>query len=129
MGTHHETMMRREQVSICLSKSMTSTKMIAAQIGATVPQVDNDLRWMRKSSRKWLSGHTLDGYIFETRKAIDQISDIIMDLQAMRSKENDIDRKLRIMHELADKINMKWVMQGDGPTLMHINTVKDNDGR
>ena len=128
MPTKADLIARREKISLCLAKSMTTPKQISVQTGISVRTIDNDLRWMKRNSRKWLSGHTLDGYIWETRKTIDQLSDIIMDLQAMRSVEKDVDRKLRIIHELADKINMKWVIQGDGPTLMNIRSVT-GDGR
>jgi len=123
-----KTLERRNKVSLCLAKSMTNPIQIANQINEPIARIRNDLHWMRHNSKKWLSGHTLDGYIWETRKTIDQLSDIIMDLQAMRSVEKDVDRKLRIIHELADKINMKWVIQGDGPTLMNIRSVT-GDGR
>lgn len=128
MASSKETLERRNQVSICLAKSMTTPMQIAKHLNAPVTTVKNDLRWMRKNSRKWLSGHTLDGYIWETQKTIDQLSDVIFELQALRSNEKDVDRKLRIIHELADKINMKWVILGDGPTLMNIRTV-NGDGR
>ena len=128
MVSSKETLERRNQVSICLAKSMTTPAQIAKHIDAPVSTIKNDLRWMRKNSRKWLSGHTLDGYIWETQKTIDQLSDLIFELQSLRSNEKDVDRKLRIMHELADKINMKWVILGDGPTLMQTRMV-NGDGR
>jgi len=128
MASSKETLERRNQVSICLAKSMTTPAQIAKHIDAPVSTIKNDLHWMRKNSRKWLSGHTLDGYIWETQKTIDQLSDLIFELQALRSTEKDVDRKLRIMHELADKINMKWVILGDGPTLMQTRMV-NGDGR
>lgn len=129
MGSTKVTLARRNQVSLCLAKSMNRPEDIARQLNIPYNTVRNDLNWMKKNSSKWLMGHTLNGYIFETQKAIDQISDIILELQSLRSKEQNIDRKIRIMHELADKINMKWVMQGEGPTLMNIRTVNNDSGR
>ena len=128
MASSKETLERRNQVSICLAKSMTTPTQIAKHIDAPVSTVKNDLHWMRKNSRKWLSGHTLDGYTWETQKTIDQLSDLIVELKSLRSNEKDVDRKLRIIHELADKINMKWVILGDGPTLMQMRMV-NGDGR
>lgn len=125
MTTTAVTKHRREQVSLCLSKSMVSPAQIAKHTGQHINSVNNDLRWMRKHSRKWLSGHTLDGYIFETKKTIEQLQDIELELQSLRSQEKDLDNKLKIIKQLADIINMRWVIQGDGPTLMNINTVKD----
>jgi len=119
---------RREKVSLCLAKSMTRVEDIARQINADPKDIHNDLYWMRKNSRKWLSNHTLDGYIFETRRTIDQLQDIELELQSMRSKTTSIDDKLKIMRQLTEVINLRWVIQGDGPTLMNIRTVND-DGR
>lgn len=126
MTTAADTKTRRERVSLCLSKSMTSTKLIAEQIKATPEQVNNDLRWMKKNSSKWLSGHTLDGYVFETRKTIDQLQDIEVELQSLRSLEKNLDNKLKIMKQLAELINMRWVIQGDGPTLMSMKFGQGN---
>lgn len=119
MSTKVEVKNRREQISLCLAKSMTSPSMIAKQLKLDVKTVDNDLRFMRKNARKWLSGHTLDGYVFETQKTIDQLKDIELELQEMRNKEPDVEKKLKIIHELKDVINVRWVIQGDGPTLMN----------
>jgi hypothetical protein len=99
---------RRLRVSTCLAKSLTSPSQIANQLNQPVPegkvqpenvtpkQISNDLAFMKKNSIKWLSGHTLDGYVFETQNTIEQLT-----------------------HELKEVINMRWVMMGDGPTLMH----------
>jgi len=120
LGTAAQTIKRREQVSLCLSKSMISPTQIAQQIGAPVSKVKNDLHWMRTNAKTWLSGHTLDGYVFETKKTIDQLQDIELELQSMRSKTTDPDEKLKIMKQLIDVINTRWVIQGDGPTLMNM---------
>jgi len=125
MASAAKTMARREQVSICLAKSMSSPSQIAKQLNEPVSKIKNDLHWMKKNSKVWLSGHTLDGYIFETRKTIDQLQDIELELQSLRSTHQNLDDKLKIIKQLAEIINMRWVIQGDGPTLMNMNTVKD----
>ena len=113
-------MARREEISKCLAKSMTKAKDLSDQIGVPVTTIKNDLYWMRKNSQKWLSGHTLDGYIFETQQSIEQIRDIEEELQLMRQKKGiTLDDKIKIMHELKDCINMRWFMQGDGPTYLN----------
>jgi len=116
---------RRERISLCLSKSVTSPSLIARELGLSLATVSNDLHWMKVQSLKWLSGHTLDGYIFETKNTIEQFKDIEMDLQNMRKMATNPEVKLKIIHELKEVINMRWVMQGDGPTLMNARKVQE----
>lgn len=119
MTTKTEVISRREKVSLCLSKSMTSAAQISKHLGVEYKTIENDLYWMRKNSRKWLSGHTLDGYIFSTKNTIEQMKDMELQLQSMRSLEKDPKILLMIIRQLTEVINMRWVMEGDGPTLMH----------
>jgi len=109
---------RREAISRCLAKSITSPSLIAKQTNLELSQVKNDLVWMRKNAKTWLTGHALDGYVFETKNTIDQLKDIEVELQKMRTEAPNTDEKIKIIHELKDTINMRWVIQGDGPTLM-----------
>lgn len=118
MTTAKATEARRKEVSLCLAKSMTKASDIAKHINSDESTVRNDLYWMRKNATKWLQGHTLDGYVYETQHTIEQLRDIEYELQALRSTEQDLDKKLKIMKELRETINMRWVIQGDGPTLM-----------
>ena len=116
---------RREQISLCLQKSVTSASLIARELGLRVATVSNDLHWMKLQAQKWLSEHTLDGYVFETKNTIEQLKDIEMDLQDMRRMTTNPEVKLKIIHELISLINMRWVMQGDGPTLMNARKVQE----
>ncbi len=119
---------RREQISLCLQKSITTPKQIAKQTGLDTGTIANDLFWMQKKMQKWLSGHTLDGYIFETKNTIDQLKDIEMELQKKRQDYVKLDDKifayLLIIKELKNTINMRWQIQGDGPTFMNLKTKK-----
>jgi hypothetical protein len=124
LTNHNEVKKRREQISLCLSKSVTSPKGISEQTKIEMKTVENDLYWMRKHSSKWLSNHTLDGYVFETQQTIEQLKDIEFELQSLRSKEKNLDKKLKIIGELTQVINMRWVIQGDGPTFMHLQSKK-----
>jgi len=116
---------RREQISHCLQKSVISPSMIARQLDLPVSTVANDLYWMKKQATKWLSEHTLDGYVFVTKYTIDQLQDIEMDLQKMRNENPDPHVKLKIIRELIQLINIRWVMQGDGPALMNAKRVEN----
>ena len=119
-------MERREKISLVLAKSITNPTDISKQTGFKLSDVKNDLRWMKKSAKTTLSGHALDGYIFETKNTIDQLKDIEHELQALRSTETDLDKKLKIMHELKELINMRWVIHGDGLTLLAQKYQDDN---
>jgi DNA-binding CsgD family transcriptional regulator len=127
MGTKAETLQRREQISLVLAKSITTPTAISQQTGIKIEDVKNDLRWMKKAAKTTLSGHALDGYIFETKNTIDQLKDIEHELQSLRTKETDLDKKIKILHELKEVINMRWVIHGDGLTLL-AQKFKDDGG-
>ena len=74
-----------------------------------------------------MANHTLDGYVFETKNTIDQLQDIEMELQVLRSNISNLDQKLKIIRELVSVINMRWVIQGDGPTLMNLKKTQSLD--
>ena len=84
---------------------------------------------MKKTAKSSLAGHALDGYIFETRNTIDQLKDIEHERQALRSKETDLEKKLKIIHELKELINMRWVIHGDGLTLLAQKYVESNGSK
>lgn len=126
MTTKIATQNRREQISLVLAKSITNPTDIASQTGLALSDVKNDLMWMKKAAKTTLSGHALDGYIFETKNTIDQLKDIEHELQALRSTEKDLGNKLKIIHELKELINMRWVIHGDGLTLLAQKYQTDN---
>jgi len=117
---------------------MTSPSMISRQLSLPVRTVSNDLYWMKKNSIKWLSEHTLEGYVYETKLMIDQMMDIELDLQEMRqdsSAKKDasgtiIDPgnpklKLKVLNMLKEVINLRWFIQGDGPTYLNVKRVQE----
>jgi len=128
MANHEVVQKRREEISLCLAKSITTPKQIAAQTNFERGTIANDLYWMQKKSQKWLSGHTLDGYIFETKNTIDQLKDIEVELQKKRQQYEKLDDKifayLLIIKELKNTITTRWQLQGDGPTFMNLKTKK-----
>jgi hypothetical protein len=126
MTTKAETLERREKISLVLAKSITNPTDISNQTKIPISDVKNDLRWMKKTAQTSLAGHALDGYIFETRNTIDQLKDIEHELQALRSTEKDLGNKLKIIHELKELINMRWVIHGDGLTLLATKYQMDN---
>lgn len=125
MVTHTEILDRRNKISLCLAKSMNKPSDIARNLKIPLDTVRNDLHWMSKNSTKWLSGHALHGYVFETQQTIEQLRDIELELQSMRQDTKDAEIKIKIIHELKDVINVRWVIQGEGPTLMHARIVKE----
>jgi len=92
---------------------------IAHQLNLDVKTVNNDLGWMRKNSIKWLHKHTLDGYVYATQQTIQQLQSIELEMQQMRDdNKGDPQLLLTILMDLAQIINMRWVIQGDGPTYL-----------
>lgn len=124
-NNHAEVQKRREDVSLCLQKSVTKPTLIAKRLKLDIKTVNNDLHWMRKDAKKWLTGHALEGYVFETKNTIDQMKDIETELQALRSTAGTLDEKLKVIKELRETINIRWVIQGEGPTLMYARMAKE----
>jgi len=134
MATHAEVMVRRNRISLALSKSMTKPSLISTSTGIDVKTVKNDLQWMRTNSRKWLSGWAMNGYMFATENTITQLEDIEQELQKKRSewvKAHPVENEeyLKIIHELKDVINLRWVVQGDGPALMALKAESSEIGK
>ena len=125
--TKKDVLARRNKVSQMLAKSISKPADLAKTLDLDVKDVQNDLYWMRKESKPWLSGYALDGYVFVTRNSIAQLEDIEVELQEMRQKlkkdDGDKTMRLRVMGELRETINTRWVMQGEGPTLMQAYSV------
>lgn len=111
---------RRTQVAKLMAKSVTKAEDIARLGKMNITDVNNDLTFLRKASEKWLYGFANDGYVFVTQQTIDSLYDIEMELQQMRQAAKDIDQKLKVIKELRDTINTRWVIQGEGPTLMQL---------
>ena len=60
-------------------------------------------------------------------KSITKPEQIEQELQVMRQKETDPDKKLKIMRLLAEIIGQRWQIQGDGPTLMQMYSLQKNE--
>ena len=94
---------------------------------------------MRKNSIKWLHKHTLDGYVHATQQTIEQIQDIEKEMQEMRNimagdelkdipPADDMKRKAMLL-ALVEVINIRWVIQGDGPTYLSNKYINENARR
>lgn len=111
---------RRTQVAKLMAKSVTKAEDIARLGKMNIKDVNNDLTFLRKASEKWLYGFANEGYVFVTKQTIDSLYDIEMELQQLRQSADGIDDKLKVLKELRDTINTRWVIQGEGPTLMQL---------
>lgn len=126
---------RRHKISQMLAKSVSKPADLAKSLKMEIKDVSNDLYWMRKESKPWLRGYALDGYVFVTRNSISQLEDIELELQEIRQKlkkekDKDITSRIRVMTALRETINSRWVMQGEGPTLMQAYAVAtENDSQ
>jgi len=129
LTTKTVTTKRRLKISNCLAKSMVKPSDIAQQLKIPVKTVKNDLGWMRKNSIQWLHKHTLDGYVHATQQTIEQLQDIEEELQKMRKDERNVMKKKSIMMSLVEVINIRWVIQGDGPTYLANKYTNENGHR
>lgn len=127
----------RNNISKLMAKSVTNPSDIASLLKMPLPQVKNDLYSMRKNSRQWLAGYAAEGYRHVTKLTIEQLEDIEVELQKMRqdltpAKEqppttnpSEVDARLKVLKELRETINTRWIIQGNGPTLMHLQALQD----
>jgi len=131
LSTKQEVLKRRTLISDYLAKSVTKPSELSKQTGIPVKTVKNDLDHMRKNSIKWLHKHTLDGYVHATQQTIDQLQDIESELQEMRNKlakddEGAVLKRKAILVALVDVINIRWMIQGDGPTYLSNKYTNNN---
>jgi len=125
---------RRLEISKCLQKSIVTPSGIHHQTNIPLKTINNDLQHMRKASIKWLHKHTLDGYVHATQQTIEQIQDIETEMQEMRNilQKDHPDRFMQrksILMGLAEIINLRWVIQGDGPTYLSNKYTNENATR
>ena len=122
---------RRNKVSKLLAKSVIKPTDIAHNIGVEVKAINNDLEWLKKNSSKVLDKYALDNYVFQTINTIEQLRDIELELQSMRQSTTGKE-KIMVIHELKDTINLRWQIEGDGLTNLHMTkaaNLKDQYGR
>ena len=118
---------RRDKVSQLLAKSVTKPADIAKSLGVEITDVYSDLKFLKKNSNEWLNGFANDGYVFVTKQTIDSLYDIEVELQKLRQDAKGADNKLKIIKELRETINTRWVIQGNGPTLMAIKKAQSTE--
>lgn len=116
---------RRESISRLMAKSVVRPEDIAKNLKLDVKTVYNDLKYFKKKSVKWLYGYANEGYVFVTKQTIDSLYDIELELQQLRQKATTLDAKLKVIRELRETINTRWVIQGEGPTIMAL--MKNNE--
>ena len=108
-----------------MAKSVVRPEDIAKTLKISIKDVYNDLAHFKKESKKWLYGYANEGYVFVTKQTIDSLYDIELELQKLRQQATNTEDKLRIIRELRETINVRWVIQGEGPTIMAL--MKNNN--
>jgi len=126
-STKQEMLVRRGKVNNELTKHNYKAEDIAKALDCDVTQVYKDLHYIRKSSRKWLDSWALDGYTQATKTTIDQLERMEQDLNQIIQDEDDMKLKLKAYAELRETINLRWVVQGEGPTLMNLRRFGPNE--
>ena len=124
-ATKLEIAFRRKQVSNELAKHNYKAEDIAQAIKHDVKLVYKDMAHLRKQSNKWLDGWALDGYTECTKVTIDQLERMERNLQKIINESGDERIVLRAYQELRETINLRWVVQGEGPTLMNLRRFKN----
>ncbi len=94
--------------------------MIATELKVPVKAVYNDLQFIRKDAKVWLDEWALDGYTQATRLTIEQLQRMEKELTEFIQLTSDPRLKLKAVNELRETINLRWVVQGEGPTLMNL---------
>ncbi len=132
MPTQKEVMQRRNTLSNYIARSVTNAPDLARMAHVPYETVRNDLKWMSKNSKHWLSGWSLHGFVFATKNTIEQLESIELELQSRRAdmiqaekdkKPFELEQYLKVLHELKDVINLRWAIQGEGPTLMYLKSM------
>ena len=111
---------RRDGVQLELAKHNYKPESIADKLKCEVKAVYNDLQYIRKDSHRWLDGWALDGYTEATRTTIEQLQRMENELSEFIKLTDDPKLKLKAVNELRETINLRWVVQGEGPTLMNL---------
>jgi len=111
---------RREGVQLELSKHNYKADAIATELKCPVKAVYNDLQFIRKDSQTWLDEWALDGYALATRTTIEQLQRMEKELTEFIKLTSDPKLKLKAVNELRETINLRWVVQGEGPTLINL---------
>lgn len=124
-STKQEIVFRRKQVSNELAKHNYKAEDIAKSLKVEVKYIYSDLKAIRKDAKKWLDGWALDGYTDCTKTTIDQLERMERNLQVIISESGDPKIILRAYAELRETINLRWVVQGEGPTLMNLRRFKN----
>jgi len=118
---------RRDGVQLELSMHNYKPESIADNLKVPVKAVYNDLQFIRKDSHKWLDGWALDGYTEATRTTIEQLQRMERELSEFIKLTDDPKLKLKAVAELRETINLRWVVQGEGPTLMNLRRFGPNE--
>lgn len=119
-STRLEVQFRRKQVNNELAKHNYKAEDIAKAIKEPVEKIYHDLKWIRKDSRKWLDAWALDGYTECVKVTIDQLELMERNLHHIIANSSDERIVLGAYRELRETINLRWVVQGEGPTLMNL---------
>lgn len=121
---------RREQVAQYMRRSINSPTLIAKALSLNRITVENDVKFLRKNSRTWLTELAVDGLVFETQMGVEAMQELEKNLQNMleqyKTKYNedgsikqqgDPQMVLRITAELRELINTRLETLANGPTL------------
>lgn len=121
---------RRKDVVECLSHQVDRPKLILSKLqeknwpNATIDQVVNDVRIIKKSSAPWLVGLAKDGYIFDIMLGVTKLKEHEKELNEMLEEELDLKVKREIMKQIDELIITRLSLEGEGPVFLAITSRK-----
>ena len=121
---------RRKDVIECLSHQVDRPKLILSKLqekkwpNATIDQVVNDVRIIKKSSAPWLVGLAKDGYIYDIMLGVTKLKEHEKELNEMLEDEPDLKVKREIMKQIDELIITRLSLEGEGPVFLAITSRK-----
>ncbi len=111
---------RREKVSMMLSHGYTQIQ-IAQKLGVNRRTIVRDKAFIIEEAQKWLNGQAKDGFVFETKMALDMLKDTKRQLNEMLDQD-DLTREERckLLKQRDFNIHLQLTLLAQGPLVASI---------
>ncbi|MGI0010966.1 MAG: hypothetical protein ACREAE_06175 [Nitrosopumilaceae archaeon] len=113
---------RRENVSSCLVRGMTETR-IADEIGVSRQTVVRDVAYLKKHSQNWFDGLAKDGFIFEYKLALEKLKDVDSELEKLYGKAKGVSEKVSILKTRKENAKTYLELLSETPTVHALRKV------
>jgi len=114
------TIERREKVSMMLSHGYTQIQ-IAQRLGVNRRTIVRDKTFLKEAAQKWINDLAKDGFVFETKMALDMLKDTKRQLNEMLDQD-DITREERckLLKQRDYNIHLQLTLLAQGPVVASI---------